>query len=1175
MKKQHSARSKSHPMKKVMLVTLASTLCATSAVYANTPLISEITRIQAEEIAILDQQGWLESASVEWQAMQDAVGYRAYYKNASASEDAYQRLDDSLIRRYPDHFRADVLGLPEGEYVIKVVPVLESGEALDHAAITDTISVTAHTREGFAFAKESPMGTGSGGYNDDGSVPKEAQIIYITADNVNKVQLDVITSSSGKVTSCTGLVNILAARQKGYDKRPLIIRMIGTVKDTDISGLNSSGYIQLKGIYNTTFEGIGEDATAYGWGFLIRDAHNVELRNVGVMLFKDDAISLDTGNENIWVHNNDIFYGSAGSDSDQAKGDGSCDVKGFSNYVTVSYNHFWDSGKSSLCGMSDSKEFFVTYHHNWYDHSDSRHPRIRVGTIHIYNNYFDGNSKYGVGITKGGSAFVEANDFRNCKYPMLISRQGSDVATDSKGTFSGEPGGMIKAYNNQITGVTRLVYHTEDEIEFDAYLAATREEEVPAEYKTVEGGNTYNNFDTSSMMYDYTPDAPENVRGIVTSYAGRMSGGDFEWTFTEADDTDYGVNTGLMSAIRSYQSELVSIGGGAETIEPPVEPEIPDTGNPNPGEPDSGNGGNGSGSEVTSGSQVHNFTTQGNESDYFTITGNLSDSKGSVTYEDMTLTQCLKLESSTSITFTLSKPGKLTLVLDAGFSKKVKIDGTNINAVNGLLSVALEAGEHTIAKGDTANLFYMVLEVEDDEESSEEDQEALDKQAAEKVEALIEALPTPEEVAKEGEAAIKAARAAYEALTESQKELVGADSLAKLEAVEEAFATLDKEEEDKEDQETLDKQAAEKVETLIEALPAPEEVSEADEVDIKAARAAYESLTEAQKELIGADSLTKLEAVEEAFAELDKEDKEEDKEEDREETPEQDDDDDDDDSPSSSGGSGTSIKVVDAKEAVTKLSTQDLKSIKSNFNQQLPYTQLNTGLSVDDINKLTNGKLTANQCKEIMENPELLIELGLIGALPAQITLEHANEIDFKDLSKKHWAYEAVEKAAQMGLVAGLTDRTFAPGTALQISDTFTFLDRVLLRHDITQMKLSRDQVESYVTDKQHWAFAHVASIGSKLSEQTLEAVSQLGDAPMTRELLAQVLYEVTEGKLDATYAAENFEDVKDSAYEEAIAYCVQAGLLKGTGYQRMQPQKAVTRAELMQILIRLDASLN
>lgn len=105
--------------------------------------------------------------------------------------------------------------------------------------------------------------------------------------------------------------------------------------------------------------------------------------------------------------------------------------------ITVSYNHFYDCGKTSLGGMkSETTDCWMTYHHNWFDHSDSRHPRIRTAFYHVYNNYFDGVSKYGVGVTTGGSSFVEANYFRNCKYPMLISKQGTDAEGD--GTFSGE-----------------------------------------------------------------------------------------------------------------------------------------------------------------------------------------------------------------------------------------------------------------------------------------------------------------------------------------------------------------------------------------------------------------------------------------------------------------------------------------------------------------------------------------------------------------------------------------------------------------------------------------------------------------------------------------------------------------------------------------------------------------
>jgi len=510
-------------------------------------------------VTITKSGGWLESAYAEWPPVSGATGYNVYYKPAGAADSQYVKIDAALVRQYSTRYRADVLGLSAGNYVIKIVPTANGAEIASAAGVTSSLAVKAHTREGFAFSPHSPMKTGSGGYNDNGTVPGNAQIIYVTSKTANTVTLDVITNSKGTKTTCTGLANILSARQKGYDKTPLIIRFIGMIKDSDISGLNSSGYIQVKGCYNVTLEGVGEDTTAYGWGILVREAHNVEIRNLGFMMFKDDAVSIDTNNENIWVHNNDFFYGAPGSDADQVKGDGSCDVKGFSDYVTISYNHFWDSGKASLCGMSDSKEFHVTYHHNWFDHSDSRHPRIRKGTVHIYNNYFDGVSKYGVGNTNGGSAFVEANYFRNCKYPMLISLQGTDIYGGSKGTFSSEPGGMIKAYNNTVIGATRLVYHTSDSTQFDAYLATSRNEQVPSTYRTVSGGNTYNNFDTASTMYSYTPHAPSEVVNVVTTYAGRVNGGDFKWTFTAADDTDSDVNTALKTAILNYKPDQQTV----------------------------------------------------------------------------------------------------------------------------------------------------------------------------------------------------------------------------------------------------------------------------------------------------------------------------------------------------------------------------------------------------------------------------------------------------------------------------------------------------------------------------------------------------------------------------------------------------------------------------------------
>lgn len=656
----------------------------------------------AAGVSIIGGGGWNETAYVEWSPVSNAEGYNVYVKSAGASDSSYQQVDNELIRKYPSYWRADAVGLAAGNYIMKVEARLTNGSKV--SAVSNTLSVASHDRSGFAFSSDSQYGTGSGAYNDDGTLKNGAQVIYVKSETAQTVTLDVKINSSGGTQTGVGIGEILTLRQKGYDTTPLAIRFIGQVTDDDMNGeLNSSGFLQVKGKtnysqMNMTIEGIGDDAYAYGWGILLRYVGNVEVRNLGFMLFPDDGISLDTGNVNVWLHNNDLFYGTAGGDADQAKGDGSTDLKKGSTYITISYNHYWDSGKASLVGLSESAEFFATFHHNWFDHSDSRHPRIRTGSIHIYNNFYDGVSKYGVGVTTGASAFVESNYFRHTKYPMLSSLQGTDSL--GEGTFSGENGGVIKAYNNIIVDADSLVYANSNTgtasanaTSFDAYLASSRNEAVPSSYKAVVGGTAYNNFDTKvdTGVEGADIDNVSNMEQIVTAEAGRLNNGDFTWIFNDSvDDTSYELNTALMAQITAYTTQLVSVGGNS-TSDPGADP------------------GSDPGTEPT-GAQVHNFTTSGLNSDFFDITGNLSTTKGTVTYNGLTLTQCLKIESSTRINFTTTEAATLTLVFNSADGTKIKIDGTSYSMTGGIVSVPLAAGAHSVTKGDTANLFYVGLE---------------------------------------------------------------------------------------------------------------------------------------------------------------------------------------------------------------------------------------------------------------------------------------------------------------------------------------------------------------------------------------------------------------------------------------------------------------------------------
>ena len=530
----------------------------------------------AGNVQILEANGWLESAYVKFGLVEGAKTYNVYVKGGQFSE--YTKMDDQLVRNYGTYGRADVVGLKAGSYIIKVVPVSADGTELSaQENMTADLEVRNYNRDGYAHYN---ISEGVGAYNNDGTLKSGARVIYVTKDNAKTITLSMKVGNNEETR--TGIQNILQAYEKGVETRPLAVRIIGQLKKADMPELGSSAIgLQVKGKsqnMNLTIEGIGNDATFHGFGVLARNCRYVELRNFAVMMHPEDGISFDTNNEHVWGHHLDIFYGE-NKGGDKTKGDGSFDVKG-TMYCTVSDNHFWDSGKCTLNSNGDEVDF-VTYRHNWYDHSDSRHPRVRISKhLHVYNNYFDGNAKYGVGATTGSCIFVEKNYFRNCKYPMLISKQGSDIhngvgtSDQTKGTFSKEDGGMIKAYDNYMTGqVSFEPYIAGDELyskHFDAYVVENRNDQVPAEVVTLQGGTNYNNFDTANDFYQYTPDATADVPAVVTGFfgAGRCEHGDFQHTFDNAtQDSNYNVITDLSDKLKNYNNTALVGFFGDESVD--------------------------------------------------------------------------------------------------------------------------------------------------------------------------------------------------------------------------------------------------------------------------------------------------------------------------------------------------------------------------------------------------------------------------------------------------------------------------------------------------------------------------------------------------------------------------------------------------------------------------------
>lgn len=276
--------------------------------------------------------------------------------------------------------------------------------------------------------------------------------------------------------------------------------------------------------------------------------------------------------------------------------------------------------------------------------------------------------------------------------------------------------------------------------------------------------------------------------------------------------------------------------------------------------------------------------------------------------------------------------------------------------------------------------------------------------------------------------------------------------------------------------------------------------------------------------------------------------------------------------PSTEGSGGGRHVDFSASKAIARLTAREKAALLAKVEANLPYTALGEALTIEILDELTLGKFTTKQLEEILRSPKLLESLGIDVDQSIQvITLYQEEGKTFKDVPATHWAYESIYGLTALGIIQGMPDGTFNPRSSLQVADTFTFLDRVLLMHGITQMNLDRKVVEQYVTDQEHWAFAHVASIGSKLSEETLQVVTQLNDEPITRELLAQVLFELTEGRFEKSHEPKVFIDLGTSSYKQALIYCVEVGLLQGTSETEMSPNKVLTRAELATILQRLN----
>jgi pectate lyase len=232
-------------------------------------------------------------------------------------------------------------------------------------------------------------------------------------------------AGGASVTVTSGSALTEALKQPG----PQTIRVQGMVSMTGMT----------KVLSNTTIVGVGASSGITGGGLQLRSVKNVIIRNLVFTKADDDSINVEEGSTNIWIDHNDLSDGY----------DGLVDIKRGSDFVTVSWNHVHDHHKTMLLGHSDDNgsqdrgHLRVSYHHNFFDGTQTRHPRVRFANpVHVYNNYYRGN-EYGVASTEGAGVLVEGNVFENVKSPTLVgyedSGPGALVQRDNLFSGSGTP----------------------------------------------------------------------------------------------------------------------------------------------------------------------------------------------------------------------------------------------------------------------------------------------------------------------------------------------------------------------------------------------------------------------------------------------------------------------------------------------------------------------------------------------------------------------------------------------------------------------------------------------------------------------------------------------------------------------------------------------------------------
>ena len=188
---------------------------------------------------------------------------------------------------------------------------------------------------------------------------------------------------------------------------------------------------------------------------------------------------------------------------------------------------------------------------------------------------------------------------------------------------------------------------------------------------------------------------------------------------------------------------------------------------------------------------------------------------------------------------------------------------------------------------------------------------------------------------------------------------------------------------------------------------------------------------------------------------------------------------------------------------------------------------------------------------------------------PADGAQEEVKSGSFRDVTSTHWAFDSVERAAEMGLVTGYSDGTFRPDTPVTRAQFVLMLWRMCGKPAAAKAASFADASADWYQDALSWAVEKGYVNG--LSDTRFGP-----DAPITRQQAMAILFRLNGGQsgteltLTGIYE-QTFADSTTIASwaKDATWWAVYHELVSGVGGSRIAPEANASRAQIAAILLR------